>query len=168
MEFDQLPYTGLFDPTANVAITLDEDSYKVFESIFEKMPRKINTELFTNLKGIAVYQNNHAYWMVEKVMRFLVPSGIPQHIRNTIFDVSFKYSANPIKVPSGFINVVTSPKVFSLEDLKFGFIIWLGSITVALTAFVLELIYCYGMICFKNFVGLYYFLILFKIPNGNK
>lgn len=124
------------------------------------MPRKINIELFTILKGIGVYHNNHAYWKLEKVMRNLIPSGIPQHIRKSIFDVRFKYSVDPVKIPSKLLNLVTSPKVFSLEDLSFEFVIWLVSISVAVAVFMIEVAYVFGKKCVINLTGLYFFLKL--------
>lgn len=103
------------------------------------------------VKGIGVVMNNHAYWLVEKTMRKLVPAGIPQHIRNTVYDFRLKHAQAP---------AAKGPKVFTIEDLKFEFIIWLISIPIALAAFIVEIIWVQGIVGLKTALGLYFLLKL--------
>ena len=93
--------------------------------------------------------NNHAYWLLVKTMRKLVPAGIPQFIRNTVYDFRLKYALPP---------VLKGPKVFTFEDLKFGFVIWLIAISIALTAFIIEIVKFHGVLVTKSIVGLYFLL----------
>lgn len=146
------------DPSANIAIAIDLDSYRILKSVFGNVPRSIDNELFTTVKGLCVWQNNHAYWLMENTMRKIVPSGIPQHIRNTIFDFRLKFAQPP---------VTKGPQVFLIEDLKFGFIIWLITISIAVACFIIEITWIYGKIGVKNAVGLYVFLKMLQRVNIN-
>lgn len=152
-KFDNPLIDAINDPSGNVAVAIDMDSYRVLKSIFGKAPRKIDFDLFNTVKGIGVSMNNHAYWLVKKTMSKLVPAGIPQHIRNTIYDFHLKHAQPPI---------TKSPKVFNIEDLSFGFVVWLIAISIALVAFLLEIVWFHGVVGLMNVFGLYFLLSLIQ------
>lgn len=151
MDFNSPLISEIFDPKADIAITIDMDTYNLVNSIFGYVPRKINIDLFTMVKGIAVYQNNHAYWLLEYTMRNLIQAGIPQFVRKSIFDMQYKNDVDSANIAHMDIK---KQAVFTMEDLQFGFVIWLVSILIAVIAFALELIYFYGKMSLKSVVGL--------------
>lgn len=73
-------------------------------------------------------------------MRSLTQGGIPQYFLKYIQKVVLK------ELPAD----EQQPKKFSIEDLKFGFMIFLGCCGVSLVVFMIELAVFYV----KNFVGL--------------
>ena len=132
LDFDSPLRTEIYDSTGNIAITIDLDSYNILKSVFGNMPRKIEVELFNMAKGVGVAQYNHVYWMMENTMRILIQAGIPQYVRKFIYEENFK----PSQESKGKV-----PKVFSLDDLEFQFIIWLITCAVVFSVFVLELLW---------------------------
>lgn len=135
------------------------DTYNLMNSVLGSVPRKINLDVVTLVKGIGVYQNNHAYWLMEYTMRRLIPAGIPQHNRKSIFDVKYSYGSDSTDD--------TQTAVFSLNDLHFCFVVWLVSILITVVTFLLEIIYVYGKMAFKSTIGLFIILkFLRNLPNN--
>lgn len=64
-------------------------------------------------------------------MRKLIPFGIPQYFYHYFLSMEFK----PIDAPP------EEPWVFDVEDLKFGFVIWLVSISIAVFGFLMEILW---------------------------
>lgn len=94
-------------------------------------------------------KHNHAFWLIEDIMQILIPAGIPQWTRKFIYDVLFReFMANE-----------DEPKVFSVEDLKFGFVIWGAACVISLAAFVGEILYFYLI---SQFMGLFGISKIFK------
>ena len=134
------------DPSKKVAVTFDEETYQIGISFFKKHPRKLKQYSEKILKGVATYRNNHAYWLIEDTMRILIQAGIPQYVKNYIFEVYFReIQESKEKIP----------KVFGIDDLDYGFIVWLIACSIAVAGFVVELLWFYLRKGVKNFLGLY-------------
>ena len=127
-----------------VSMTIDVESYRITRSLITAVPPIMDYKMCALVKGMGVWRNNHAYWLMEDTMRQLIPAGIPQFLRKFVHELFIK----PYKPD------VKTPKVFSLEDLKFGFVTWLIACSVAFSVFVIELTWFYGV---KAGFGLYCF-----------
>lgn len=136
----------IYTPAAKVAVTIDEDSYNILKNYYGDMPRKINNDLYSLIKGIGVWRNNHAYWLMEDTLRKIIPAGIPQYVRKKAFGFFFK-EANQQKTKI--------PQVLTVNDLKFGFVTWLITCLIAICAFVIELVWFYGVKGFRLTLGLF-------------
>ena len=147
--FDNNLQKELYEPAAKVAVTIDEESYRILKNYYRDVPRKLNMDLAILVKGIGVWRNNHAYWLMEDTMRQLIPAGIPQFVRNRVLEFIFKETRE----------VTTKiPQVLTVNDLKFGFVTWLITCLIAVSAFVIELIWFYGIKGFRITLGLFCFL----------
>lgn len=94
------------------------------------MKSKIRTDKF----GIATMRNNFIYKATEETMSALVENGIPQYFLKFIQKVILKEKpADP-----------NEPKNFSVEDLEFGFVIFLLSCAASSVIFLLEVFVFYG------------------------
>jgi hypothetical protein len=84
-----------------------------------------------NLGGysLCVQKNNFFSSLSHKVMNQLISGGIPQHL----IDYFTKFDMRPLLQP------IKEPKIFGIEDLMFGFIIWLVACGISITVFIIEL-----------------------------
>lgn len=127
--------TEIYEPAAKVAVTIDEDSYRILLNYYGNMPRKFDVDFSILVKGIGVWRNNHAYWLMEETMRKIIPAGIPQYVRNNVLGCLFKETRQ---------QKAKIPQVLTVNDLKFGFVTWLITCSIAVGAFLVELIWFYG------------------------
>lgn len=99
--------------------------------MFKNPPIMMKEKLQTFHYGVAVMKNNFIYHLTEDVMSALIEAGIPQYFLNYIEDVVLKeLLADPIEL-----------KKFGVEDLTFGFVIFLGFCALSVLIFFLEIIY---------------------------
>lgn len=148
-ETSAIIYSDLFDSDGNLAITIDVDSYRILSVIVPFFPRRLNYQLYSMVKGMNVYQNNHAYWLMEDTMRKLIPAGIPQYLRRFVLSFFVRETKN---------HEFKIPKVFSLKDLEFGFVTWLITCFIAIFVFLIEMIWYYG----RSFFGIFAIINFFK------
>jgi hypothetical protein len=130
------------------AFTLDEDSMKIGQFLFNKIPDRLERKLCL-LKGIGLNKHNHAFWLIEDTMRILIPAGIPQWTRKFIYEMLFQK----------FKEEEDKPKVFTVEDFQFGFVIWSVACGISLVAFLMEIFYFYG----RSFLGIFAIVKTLKI-----
>lgn len=92
--------------------------------------------------GIRVYKNNFIYHHIEDNMKWLIQGGFPQRHLQFIKDTILWLPKDDGKIP----------QVFSIDDLQFGFIIWVISCGVSLSAFLLEVLYSQFKMRLKYFI----------------
>ena len=85
------------------------------------------------------------FYLTEEVTQILVQAGIPQHLREYVYEYHF-YKKKETKVP----------QVFAFQDLEFGFEIWLGACGIATVVFIAEVL----LNQLNNFIGLTGLLII--------
>lgn len=129
---------------SKVALLGDEDTITAARSYL-----KIKPNLFDHkeslLKGIGTKKHNHAFWLIEDTMKMLIQAGIPQWYRKFIYEVLFR----------DFPSEEIIPKVFSIHDLEFGFVIWAVACGISFVCFFMECIYFYVRKTIEEFSGLY-------------
>lgn len=80
-----------------------------------------------SVTGIFIKRNNFFYQVINKVLQRWVSTGIIDHMIKNVFKPKRKF----IKEKEW--------DVLTLENLRFGFVIWLGTCCVSIIAFILEL-----------------------------
>lgn len=92
----------------------------------------------------------------KKVANDLISGGIIQYWYSYLLDFEAKAVLAPPK----------EPKVFNISDLNFGFCVWLTACAIAVTAFVVEILYFVVTMKLKTFVrrytGLYHLMGFFS------
>lgn len=139
-------------PVSKTAIPLSYVDIKLAKLAYQDIPRVIKERLISPPEGICVNRNNFAAALNQKVMNRLITGGVPQFLYK--FTVEFELRSVP-DPPRG-------PKVFTVEDLKFGFMIWLATISVSVAAFFLELIYYYLVKIIRETFGIFSFLRILR------
>lgn len=122
---------------------MDNDrDYQVIKSLFKNSPRKMKSKLRNDKFGIATMTNNFIYGVTEDVMSALVVGGIPQYFLKYIEKNVLREM--PVDPPE--------PKDFSIEDLEFGFMIFLICCGISIAIFLIEILMFYGrkILCFRK------------------
>ena len=81
--------------------------------------------------GLGMLRNSILYPIFDKVMKMLIPSGIPQYLPEFHENLYFK------KYHDSSLNM---PRILTVYDLAFGFILWLTACGVSTIGFVAELL----------------------------
>lgn len=123
-----------------VAYMNTRKSADVLGSFFKNPPRMMPMKVGSYIYGVGVMKNNFIYKVTEDVMSDLVEGGIPQHFLSYIRKVILKPKLTDDK----------EPKRFGVDDLMFGFMIFLESCAVSIFVFVIELLVFYS----QEFVAL--------------
>lgn len=77
-------------------------------------------------------KNHFLFDVTKNVVNELIPSGIPQYLY--IFHKWIRFSRTSV------YKYFKSPKIFNIEDLSFGFVLWLIACGISFIVFVLEMI----------------------------
>jgi hypothetical protein len=130
------------DSSKKAAVITMELDVKLYRSVFENVPKTIKEIINPTPQSICVQSNNFFNKLNREVMNKLISGGVIQHYLKYFFDFLLKPRPESKE----------GPKVFGVEDLKFGFIIWLFSCCIATSVFVMEIISfnlrkCVGLIC---------------------
>ena len=98
-------------------------------------------------------RNSFIYEILYEVLEKTFPFGIPQNLIKFHNSVIFqKYE--PIDD--------NSPKVLTLNDLGFGFVLWLGACGISIVGFMLEIFRIRVAEQLKSLIGLWVFLSIFR------
>lgn len=133
-------------PGGKTAYLENDRNFQVTTALYKNPPKRMKSKVKTEKFGIATMRNNFIYNVTENVMSALVESGIAQYF--------FQYIK--LVVLKGLPTDQQEPKKFSIEDLKFGFVIFLICCGISIVAFLCEILMFYG----RKFFGFY---IFFKV-----
>jgi hypothetical protein len=121
----------LSDPSEKVAYLDNRIGFVANRAMFKNPPVMMKEKLQKILYGVSLMRNNFLYDITESVMSGLIEGGIPQYFLTYIEDVVLREKpSDPIE-----------PKKFGVEDLQFGFVIFLVACGVSISAVMIELIY---------------------------
>ena len=153
--FSLIPVSTAFDiPGSKIGLTADVETWQLSKIVLKRQVRKLSKNFSANVKGVVTFKNAHSFWLIEDTMRLLIQGGIPQYIKRFIILFCFKESRQI---------EISEPKVFSVDDLAFGFVVWLVACSIAIAGFLCELMWFYGKNGFTNIVGLYCFTRFFVL-----
>lgn len=103
------------DSSTKAAIITMELDHKLYRSSFDNVPKIIKEVINPTPQSVCVSPNNFFNELNREIMNKLISGGIPQYLLKYFFD--FIIRPRPEQKEG--------PKVFGMEDLKFGFVIWL-------------------------------------------
>jgi hypothetical protein len=141
---------------AFIALTND----RIFLNLFWKhlyTPRDILKERLLAIPiGFSFRKNHYLYQIIDENVQHLVSGGIVDHL--------YKFHERDCLTPYEYVE--WEPYVFSLDDLLFGFFIWLAAYGVCLGVVALECALFYGkrvvLQMIGSTIGLYFMIIRFK------
>ena len=130
MNFSNLFLTQSQNASAKLALCVDE-FYLIFMENFTQKHYGWNQlkdfTLFTT-QEVFVFRNQDFYYpMFKNLINRLIPSGIIKYLIENFHTKKIK-----------FVKDGDEPKVLSLDDLMFGFNIWLGCCVISLLTFIIE------------------------------
>ncbi len=93
-------------------------------------PLKLKEELLTIPVDFVVTRNHFSFELIQEVAKLTIPFGIPQWLNKN--NLHFLYG-------SIFDNREFGPSVLTVEDLDFGFFIWLAACGISSLTFIVEI-----------------------------
>lgn len=119
---------------------------------------KLNEKLITNSVSFVISRNNFIFELAELVIERLIQAGITKHL--------FEYQCFLEKATRVDEITIKNPEVLTINDLSFGFFIWLSACGVTLTVFLCEILFFLvivkGRMLVLKIIGLVCFLRLLK------
>jgi hypothetical protein len=138
-----------------VALPTTEVDMKVIRTEFN-LPNILKESINFAPFAICTRKDHFFAHMSNKISNGLISGGIIQYWYSYLLD----FEAKPLQSePMG-------PKVFEVEDLKFGFFVWLSACAISLAAFVVEILCKNVEKIIGNFVAISY-ILLFLSRNLN-
>lgn len=126
-------FTQLSNPDSNIAFIQNSPTFQILKSVLKE-----NLEIMTKQTilirhfGTSSYRNNFMFNLTEEVTQYLIQAGIPQYMRQYVTNFHFHLRKESRR-----------PKVFKIEDLQFGFEVWIVACGVATGVFVVEVLLTY-------------------------
>lgn len=133
-------------PESKVALMIIEKDHRALTTVFKNVAKLIKQQVKDNALGIGVSRNHFIYPLLENTMTPVLEAGIPQYFIDFMLKFYMKVIEDDPK----------EPKVFSINDLYFGFVVWISSCSIALAAFIIELVWHYSKKKFKEFNGIFH------------
>jgi hypothetical protein len=135
------------EPDMKAAILLFQMDMLYLKAISSDSPDTLKEVISLGGYSLCVPKNNFFSTLSHKVMNQLISGGIPQYLIDYFINFDMRPLLQPIK----------EPKKFDIEDLMFGFIIWLIACGISITVFIIELTVFYGrnlsgIACIINFM----------------
>lgn len=125
--------------------------YLRFYKTFSPSSHVLEEDLYSHVTGIWTTPNNHLYELASDVSQNLISGGIMQHF----IDLSFYVFCKRI---SAIQIMEDSSLVIVLDDLSYGFILWIIACLISYVGFMFELTTFYLKIqpieFLKNMIGL--------------
>lgn len=152
MRFVDLFELRINDSSAKMAFFMHEDLKAEIAHQMGVTGIKLKENLMTNSVCFVIGSNNFIFELAETVIERFIQAGIVKYLFE--FQGSLKEAVDD------------EPEVFSLNDLSFGFFIWLVACSVTLIVFACEVAIFWARIAGKklvqNIIGLIYFVRLLK------
>lgn len=118
--------------SSKVAIAVTKKDFRILKTTLKHAPKLLKQETYTYMFGIGVYKHNFMFKLTYEVMEKLIQTGIHRYFMKYIMDYYFYDRIEE-----------RGPQVFSIDDLHFGFVIWLAACGVAVGAFGCEVLWYY-------------------------
>lgn len=110
---------------------IDDDSAK-FAFFTDESPKlrgiQLKETLLSDRDGIRMGRNHALFWLSEDLLQFLTAGGIPQRIYNFYNEIFYPPKEKEI----------LEPKVMTIDDLSYGFVIWIIASGFTVFIFVFE------------------------------
>jgi len=129
-DFDYSYHTQSQNSSAKLALCIDEFYHNYQEYLLEsslEWNQLKDIILYTTYDAFLFIDNSFYFQMFKKIINDLIPTGIINHL------IENHYIKKII-----FLKIKKDPQVLSVDDLLFGFKIWLGSCLISFIAFIIE------------------------------
>lgn len=142
--------TQMGNASAKLAFFMTSHSQTIFESEYDLPTIQLEEQLCTVNTGIGLIKNHFLFHLTDEVIQRTTSFGIPQFLDKLYMGLLYH---KRVQMP-------VSPQILSIEDLSFGFIIWLVACSISCLAFLGELLHYYFKVFSSQTIGLIYFLRL--------
>ena len=140
--------------SAKLAFFIPSFEWTVLFRMCNAVGHKLQQKFSSTVCGLGVLENNFIFHLMNDVIDRLLPSGIPQFVYD-FHDWSVHKGAN--------YKFVKTPKVMRIDDLEFGFLLWIISCASTVIVFLLEIIMEKFIKSIRTYFGALMFLDEFKI-----
>lgn len=140
--------------TNHIAFFIEDRQFAHFKSVCRGSAIKLKG-LHPNpsLAAIVTDANSFLHKVFVQIMDKLIPAGIPQHLYNYHESMMFKpYEPDNSK----------KPKVLSIDDLFFGFILWICACGISSFAFFMEILCNKLSLLFRNCLSVLIILLFLR------
>lgn len=114
--------------------------------------------IMTRQIGFGMDRNYYFYSLIEETLQQLIPTGIVKHLNDYHQWVLYERYDSEKNV---------GPKVLTMTDLEFGFVLWLIACLMCIAGFLLEVVYFYTYLKFmflaKQLIGMILFVKLLAL-----
>ncbi|KAG5679487.1 hypothetical protein PVAND_009052 [Polypedilum vanderplanki] len=131
------------------AFLVNPEIHQIFNSLYNKSLPTMKNERITYPYTFLMYKRNIMTHPIIDIINELIPSGILQHET----DYGMWYMHRPVDV-----EVKDPRRILSMSDLEFGFVIFLGAISLSIVVFICELHVLYLKRQLRKFLGLFVFI----------
>ncbi|KAG5670248.1 hypothetical protein PVAND_000525 [Polypedilum vanderplanki] len=136
------------------AFLVDSDFHAYLNTTFCQSLTKMENEKLTKMTSYFMFVNNILLHELNDIINRLVPTGIAQHLSDFGLWSLFRPIAEEFRDPR---------RILSLNDLEFGFVLWLIACLISLVCFIFEISYVKTKPLLKKLIGLIGFYRLLRI-----
>jgi hypothetical protein len=122
----------IFDSKQKSSVFVDKKLHQAINSQCNRTVEILNDIFLSIPMTILVNEDTHFYTLIDDVIKWTIPAGIPQ------FWAEYHDWYNFYRNHNYFIED-TGPKIFTFENLSFGFTIWLGACVISTIGFLTEM-----------------------------
>jgi len=136
------------------AFFMEDIQYSTFNTICRGSALKLKRfRKDTTITALLTYKNSFIYEFLDNLLQKTIPFGIPQHLMSFHYFMLFKYYE---------VLNVKDPKVLTIDDLSFGFVLWLIACGISVIGFFMELLSFKLRKVLRNFIGLWMLLSILR------
>jgi hypothetical protein len=132
-DFHYAYHTQSPNSSAKMALCIDE-FYHNYQEYFSQESFNWNQMkdmvMYTTYDAFLFIDNSYYFQMFKKIINDLIPTGIMNHL------IEYHYTKK-----FNFVKVEKQPQVLIVNDLLFGFKIWLGSCLTSFIVFIIEIFF---------------------------
>lgn len=139
-----LYFDNMTKASSKIGLYLTEKDHRALRVVYKNVPKLIKQQIRDATIGIGTRRSNFMFELVQNVMMPAVEAGIPQNLLKFILEAYMQ----PLE------DDPSEPKVFSFDDLSFGFVVWIITCGMAFVVFIIELLWFYGRILIRNLIGM--------------
>ena len=111
---------------------MEDVQFSTFNALCRGSGIKVkNFRTDTTLTALLMQRNSFISELINDILEKTIPFGIPQYLMDSHHSMLFKHYEKKI---------VKDPKVLKVDDLSFGFVLWLGACGISFCGFILEIV----------------------------
>lgn len=148
-------HSYLRNDSIKYAIFMEEEIARILEFEANVRSSHLKERLLVVQLGIGTFLNHFLFQLLEEVMQGLITGGIAQRTWEFYKEIYLTLPSIPPK----------APKILTLEDLNFGFFIWLAACGISSLVFFCEIlvkIYEILKVKVKQLIGVFLFMRILK------